>query len=79
MCIKRMVSLCLLLITALVLSSCGNREEDSFRKVMEVTYNVEDSSLWLDIEVKGDEKSQPESEYDRAISFYKQFTNANIT
>lgn len=46
---------------------------------MEVTYNVEDSSLWLDIEVKGDEKSQPESEYDRAISFYKQFTNANIT
>mgnify|MGYP006972515533 FL=1 len=142
MCIKRMVSLWLLLITALVLSSCGNREEDSFGKVMsvkeicsciqnmqkeiegellkanytktdtdsnnidlsnndikdrtksswymdeyinekgtvmEVTYNVEDSSLWLDIEVKGDEKSQPESEYDRAISFYKQFTNANIT
>ncbi len=142
MCIKRTVSLCLFLITALVLSSCGNREEDSFGKVMsvkeicsriqnmqkeiegellkanytktdtdsnnidlsnndikdrtksswymdeyinekgtvmEVTYNVEDSSLWLDIEVKGDEKSQPESEYDRAISFYKQFTNANIT
>lgn len=142
MCIKRMVFLWLLLITALVLSSCGNREEDSFGKVMsvkeicsriqnmqkeiegellkanytktdtdsnnidlsnngikdrtksswymdeyinekgtvmEVTYNVEDSSLWLDIEVKGDEKSQPESEYDRAISFYKQFTSANIT
>lgn len=142
MCIKRMVFLWLLLITALVLSSCGNREEDSFGKVMsvkeicsriqnmqkeiegellkanytktdtdsnnidlsnngikdrtksswymdeyinekgtvmEVTYNVEDSSLWLDIEVKGDEKSQPESEYDRSISFYKQFTNANIT
>lgn len=142
MCIKRTVSLWLLLITALVLSSCENMKEDSFGKVMsvkeicsriqnmqkeiegellkanytktdtdsnnidfsnndikdrtksswymdeyinekgtvmEVTYNVEDSSLWLDIEVKGDEKSQPESEYDRAISFYKQFTNANIT
>ena len=29
--------------------------------------------------IRGDEKSQPESEYDRAISFYKQFTSANIT
>lgn len=36
MCIKRMVFLWLLLITALVLSSCGNREEDSFGKVMSV-------------------------------------------
>lgn len=36
MCIKRTVSLWLLLITALVLSSCGNREEDSFGKVMSV-------------------------------------------
>lgn len=36
MCIKRMVSLWLLLITVLVLSSCGNMEEDSFGKVISV-------------------------------------------
>lgn len=142
MCIKRMLSFSLLLITVLILSSCGQDAENFSGKVMavkeicsriqsmqqeiegellkanytktdtdsnnidlsnndikdrtnsswymdkyinekgvvmEVTYTLKYMSLWFEIEVNGDEKSQPESEYNRAISFYKHFTNANIT
>lgn len=43
-----------------------------------ITYSVENSALWLEIEVKGTKGDFPIEEYKMAVFFYKEFTNGNI-
>ena len=43
-----------------------------------ITYSVEYSILWLEIEVKGNIEDSPTEAYKTAVLFYKDFTNGNI-
>ncbi len=43
-----------------------------------ITYSVEYSILWLEIEMKGNMEDISAEEYKMAVSFYKDFTNGNI-
>ena len=44
-----------------------------------ITYSVEYSILWFEIQVDESEGDDPIEEYKLAISFYKEYTNGNIS